>query len=91
MFTCVLEANISNSNIKSDDLRWYRLIKDTSTEEGVNQSSNIHFTTSTINSTWTINLTISNAITSYTGYYWVRLPPDDDVCNVSVTVATSML
>ena len=85
-FTCVLDSSIS-----SDDVQWYRLLKDTGTTEMIDpQDSNIHFTTSTINNTLTSNLTITNAIKSYTGYYWIRLPSSDDVCNVSLTVTTSM-
>ena len=38
---------------------------------------------------FTTTLYILNAMKSYTGYYWIRLP-FDDVCNVSLTVATSM-
>ena len=83
-FTCVL-----NGSISSDDVQWYRLIMDTSTTVMVDpQDSNIQFTTSTINNTSTSSLTITNAVKSYTGYYWVRLP-SDDVCNVSLTVGTS--
>ena len=45
-----------------------------------------HITTSTdTGNTINSSLTITNAIKSYTGYYWVRLP-SDDVCNVSITV-----
>ena len=62
---------------------------DTSTTVMVDpRDSNIQFTTSTINNTLTSSLTITNAVKSYTGYYWVRLP-SDDVCNVSLTVGTS--
>ena len=83
-FTCVW-----NGSLSSDDVQWYRLIMDTSTTVMVDpQDSNIHFTTSTTNYTLTSSLTISSAVISYTGYYWVRL--DDDVCNVSLTVTTSM-
>ena len=74
----------------SDDVRWYRLLKDTGTTEMVApQNSNIPFITSAINDTLTSSLTITNAIKSYTGYYWVGLP-FDDVCNVSLTILTSM-
>ena len=85
-FTCVLISSLS-----SNDVQWYRLIMDTSTTVMVDpQSSNIHYTTSTINNTLTSSLTITNAVKSYTGYYWVKLP-SDDVCNVSLTVfGTSM-
>ena len=84
-FTCVV-----NSSISSDDVQWYRLIMDTSTTVMVDpQDSSIRFTVSTINNILTSNLTITNASKSYTGYYWVRLP-SDDVCNVSLSVRTSM-
>ena len=84
-FTCVLDSSIS-----SNDVQWYRLMEDTSiTEVHVNQSSNIYFTTFTINNTINSSLTITNAIKSYIGYYWIRLS-SDDVCNTSVIVTTSM-
>ena len=83
-FTCILDGSIS-----SDDVQWYRLIMDTSTAERINQSNNINFITAVINNTLNSSLTITNAVKSYTGYYWVRLP-SDDVCNVSLTVGTSM-
>ena len=88
-FTCVLD--ITDTNMSSDDVQWYRLIMDTITTIMVDpQGSNIHFTTSTTNNALTSSLTITNAVKSYTGYYWVRLP-SDDVCNVSLTVfGTSM-
>ena len=89
MFTCVL--NTTNNNINSDDVQWYRLVKDTGIIEMVDlQDSNIHFTTSTINNTLTNQLTITSASKSYTGYYWVGTP-SSIVCNVSLTVTTSML
>ena len=85
-FTCILDSSIS-----SDDVQWYRLLKDTSTTDMIDpQDSNAPFITSTINNTLTSNLTIPNAIKSYTGYYWIRLPSGNDVCNVSLTVLTSM-
>ena len=90
VFACVL--NTTNNNINSDDVQWYRLVKDTGITEMVDQQGsniNIHFTTSTINNTLTSQLTITSASKSYTGYYWVRAP-SSDVCNVSFTVTTSM-
>ena len=42
-------------------------------------------TGNTINS----SLTITEAVKSYNGYYWVRLP-SGDFCNVSLTVLSSM-
>ena len=87
MFSCVL--NTTDADINNTNVQWYRLIMDTSTTEIIYQrSSSIRFTVSTINNTLTSNLTITNARKSYTGYYWVKLP-SDDVCNVSLTVATS--
>ena len=84
-FTCVLDNSIS-----SGDVQWYRFIQDINTTVMVDpQGSNIHFTTSTDNNTLTTDLTITNAMQSYTGYYWVGTP-SVNVCNVSLTVLTSM-
>ena len=89
VFTCVLDT--TNNNINSDDVQWYRLVKDTGITEMVDQQdSNIHFTTSTINNTLTSQLNISSTVKSHTGYYWVGTP-SFDVCNVSLTVLASML
>ena len=83
MFTCVL-----NSNIRSDDVQWYRFIKDTSTTEMVDPNGgNINFLTRTIGGT-NSSLTITNAIKSYTGYFWVGTP-SLNICNASLTVLTS--
>ena len=88
VFTCVLNA--TNNNINSDDVQWYRLVKDTGITEMVDQQdSNIHFTTSTINNTLTSQLTITSASKSHTGYYWVGTP-SFNVCNASLTVLASM-
>ena len=84
--TCVLDRNYRN--ISSDDVHWYRVLMGTSTVVRVNQSSNIHFTTSTINNTLTSNLTITNAIKSYTGDYLVGTP-HYSACHASLTVAES--
>ena len=84
VFSCVL-----NSSIRSDDVQWYRFIKDTSTTvmvdpNGENITTVNHTNGSTINS----SLTITNAIRSYTGYFWVGTP-SLNVCNASLTVGTS--
>ena len=85
VFICVL-----NSNISSDDVQWYRFINDTSTTEMVDPNGeNINFLTRTIGSTINSSLTITNAIRSYTGYFWVGTP-SLNVCNASLTVLTSM-
>ena len=85
VFTCVL-----NSNIRSDDVQWYRFIKDTSTTVMVDPNGrNITFLTHTNESKTNSSLTITNAIKSYTGYFWVGTP-SLNVCNASLTVLTSM-
>ena len=85
VFTCVL-----NSNIRCDDVQWYRLIKDTSTTVMVDPNGgNISFITDTIGNTTSSSLTITNVIKSYTGYFWI-VTPSRSVCNVSLTVLTSM-
>ena len=83
VFTCVWSRNI-----RSDDVQWYRFIKDTSTTEMVDPNEeNINFLTHTNGST-NSSLTITNAIKSYTGYFWVGTP-SLNVCNASLTVLTS--
>ena len=83
-FTCVL-----NSTISRDDVQWYRLLKDAGTTEMVDLLDN-NFTVSTqTRNTTNSSLTISNAIKSYTGYYWVRTS-SVNVCNVSLNITTSM-
>ena len=82
VFTCVL-----NSNIRSDDVQWYRFIKNTSTTVMVDPNGeNINFLTHTNGSS---SLTITNAIKSYTGYFWVGTS-SLNVCNASLTVVTSI-
>ena len=84
VFTCVL-----NSNIRINDVQWYRFLKDTSTTAMVDPNGeNINFLTRTIGSAINSSLTITNAIKSYTGYFWVGTP-SLNVCNASLTVTTS--
>ena len=83
VFTCVL-----NSNISSDDVQWYRFIKDTSTTEMVDPNGeNINIVNHTNGSTINSSLTITNV--NYTGYFWV-ITPSLNVCNASLTVVASM-
>ena len=83
-FTCVLNGNLG------DGIQWYKFIMDTGTTEMVEPDDDRSITISTHTGyTTNISLTITNALKSYTGYYWVRLPSDDNVCNVSLTVLTS--
>ena len=88
MFSC--ELNTANTNISSDDVQWYRVIKNTGTTEIIDPNGmSINFTTNNRSGNLlTTNLTITNAVTSYTGYYWVKLS-SNSFCNTSVTVRTS--
>ena len=85
-FTCVLDSSIAGGNAQ-----WYRLTKDRGITEIVDRlgSSSFTITNSTNNNAPTTNLTITNAIKSYTGYYWVGTTKFS-VCNASLTVTTSM-
>ena len=85
--TTTLSCGFDNS-IDSDDVQWYRFIKDTGKTQRANQTDMITVPTSTENGFDTV-LYITNARKSYTGYYWVRTL-SSDVCNVSFTVTTSM-
>ena len=85
VFSCVLNKN---SNISNNDIHWYRFLRNTGTIEMVDpRGEDVSFLTHT-GSILTSNLTITNAIKSYTGYYWVGTP-SLTVCNVSLTVGTS--
>ena len=85
VFTCVL-----NSNIRSDDVQWYRFIKDTNTTVMVDPNGgNINFLTHTSGSTTSSSLNITNAIKSYTGHFWAGTSILN-VCNASLTVLASM-
>ena len=83
VFTCVL-----NSNITSDDVQWYRFIKDTSTTVMVDPNGENIDTVNHANGSTNSSLNITNAIKSYTGYFWVETP-SHNVCNASLTVLTS--
>ena len=81
VFTCVL-----NGGIRSDDVQWYRFIKDTSTTEMVDPDrDNINFITDTNENTTSSSLTITNTLRSFTGFFWV-VTPSLDVCNASLSV-----
>ena len=84
VFTCVL-----NGNIRSDDVQWYRFIKDTSTTEMVDPNGeSINFRTRNIRSTTNSSLTINNARKSYIGYFWIEVE-SLTFCNASLSVLTS--
>ena len=84
VFTCVL-----NSNIRSDDVQWYRFIKDTNTTVMVDPNGeNINFLTHTNRSAINSSLTVTNSSRSYTGNYWVRTS-SRTVCRASLNVLSS--
>ena len=84
VFICVL-----NSNIRSDDVQWYRFIKDTSATVMVDPNGeNINFLTNTNGSTINSSLTITNSSRSYTGDYWIRTS-SHTVCRASLNVLSS--
>ena len=81
VFTCVL-----SSSIRSDDVQWYRFIKDNSTTEVVDPGGdNINFTAYTIGNATSTLLTIAKAEKSYTGYFWVGTL-SLIICNASLVV-----
>ena len=84
VFTCVL-----NGNIRSDDVQWYRFIKDNNTTVMVDPDGDniINFITNTNGNTTSSSLTITNVIKSYIGYFWVETS-FLNVCNASLTVLT---
>ena len=86
-FTCVL-----NGSMTSDDVQWYRLLKDTGTTEKLGTLKDSDFTVVPLPSmnNFTTMLYIANARKSYTGYYWVSSSLGD-VCNTSFTVSTGIL
>ena len=92
MFTCVL-----NGNMSSDDVEWYRFIKDTSTTEMVDPyEENFYFTIDIVENddedvtNSSLILTITSVAKSFTGYFWVETI-SLNVCNASLTVLASML
>ena len=82
-FSCKFNSN--NTNISNNDVQWHRSIKDTGTIEKITMNSSITVITNTSGNILTTTLTITNADTSFTGYYWAK-SQSNDVCNVSVTV-----
>ena len=88
MLTCVL--NLTNSNTRYTDLKWYKLTKSANTIERMDPyEDKINFVIRTTGNTTSSSLNITNAVVSYTGYYWVKTP-SFTVCNVSLNVLTGM-
>ena len=79
VYTCELDSN-------SDDVQWYRFIKDTNTTVMVvSNGANINFVSTNGNTI----LTVTNAQKSHNGYYWVAVG-SEIFCNASFTTTTSM-
>jgi len=88
VFTCVL--NTANTNIRDDNVQWYRFIKNTGTIEAVNpDGESISFSTVTDGNVLSSSLNITDVKQSYTGYYWMGTPTSN-VCNTSLNVLTCM-
>ena len=84
MLSCSL--NTADSTITNNDIQWYRFIKSTGTTVKVDQhGESINFITRTTGNTTTSRLSIINARTSYTGYFWLRTP-SSNFCNTAVIV-----
>ena len=83
--SCVL-----NGSISSDNVQWYRLIKDTSTVQRVSDAGDDFVDIPMPNqNNFTTTLYIFTARRSFTGYYWVRSSLGD-ACNTSFTVSTGI-
>ena len=79
-YTCEL-----NSNINSNDVQWYRFVRDTSRTVMVTSNGvDVNFANTDGNTI----LTITNAQKSYNGYYWVQVG-SEIYCNASFTITTS--
>ena len=87
VFTCVL--NLTDGNTRYNDLEWYGFKRSTNTIELLDPyEGRINFHIRTTGHTISNSLNITNAIKSYTGYFWVGTP-SLNVCNASLTVLTS--
>ena len=81
VYTCELGSNINSNNVQ-----WYRFIKDTSTTVMVDPNgTNINF----VSTNGDTILTVTNAQKSHDGYFWVAVG-SEIFCNASFTTTTSM-
>ena len=87
VFTCVL--NVTNSNTRYTDLEWYKLTNASKIELLDPYEERINFLIRTSGNTISSSLNITNAINSYTGYFWIGTS-SFSVCNVSIAIGTSM-
>ena len=80
---------VFNSSISSDDVQWYRILKDTGTTERLGRVDDFTVVPITGVDRFTTSLYIFNARRSYTGNYWVSSPVGD-VCDTSFIVSTGI-
>ena len=83
VFTCVLD--LTNSHTRYTDLEWYTFTNTSNIELLDPHEERINFLIRTTGSTISSSLNIINAVSSYTGYFWVGTP-SFSACNVSLTV-----
>ena len=83
VFTCVLNLTISHT--RYTDLEWYKFTNASYIELLDPYEERINFLIRTTGNTTSSSLNIINAVSSYTGYFWVGTP-SFTVCNVSLTV-----
>ena len=81
VFTCVLNTTLKR------DVHWYRFINSTGTTVIVDPDGT-NITYNTIGNNFNNSLIITNAKTSYTGYFWIGTP-HFNACIASLTVRTS--
>ena len=79
-----------SGSMTSDDVHWYRMLKDTGTAERLGRLNDFIVVPLPGANSFTTRLLISDASRSYTGYYWVSSPVGE-VCNTSFTVSTGTL
>jgi len=88
MFDCIL--NTADTNIRDDNVQWYRFIKNTGTTETVDPNKgSINLSIFSFANILISYLNITDVRKSYAGYYWMETP-FSNVCNVSLNVLTSM-
>ena len=83
VFTCVL--NLTNIHTRYTDLEWYKFTNAINIEVLDPYEERINFLIRTTGNTISISLNINNAVTPYTGYYWIETS-SFSAYNVSLTV-----
>ena len=87
VFTCVLD--LTNGHTRYTDLKWYKFTNTSNIEVLDPYEERINFLICTTGNTISSSLNITNAINSCAGYFWIGTS-SFSVCNVSLTVTTSM-